>query len=118
MPFRIINPDQHADSFLQEWAGGSPTITACTSGSTGAPKQISLPRTDLIFSAKATLDFFKIKHNSVMVCPLSASYIAGKMMIVRALLSDSTLIFLPPSNQTHNPTRKHNGRGRREQGWR
>lgn len=98
MPFRIINPDIHADTFLQEWTGGKPTITAFTSGSTGAPKQISLPRPDLIFSAQATLNFFKISQNSVMVCPLSASYIAGKMMIVRAILSDSTLIFLPPSN--------------------
>lgn len=99
MAFEIINPDSAASEFHAEWNSGSPTLTAHTSGSTGAPKEIRLPRADMLFSALATNNFFGINHLSILVSPLSASYIAGKMMIVRALLADCPIIFLPPSSR-------------------
>lgn len=73
-------------------------LRAYTSGSTGTPKPIDLPREEVLRSAAATNQFFGIDKNSVLVCPLSADYIAGKMMIVRAWLAGCRLLLLPPSN--------------------
>lgn len=84
---------------MQEW--DDPTglyVKARTSGSTGAPKEILLRKADMIASARATCRFFGIDGDSFMVCPLSASYIAGKMMIVRAIVSGATLSLEPPSS--------------------
>ena len=36
-----------AAGFINEWESASPTVTAHTSGSTGAPKQVQLKKTDM-----------------------------------------------------------------------
>lgn len=84
--------------FMKEWGSQSHSIQAYTSGSTGTPKEIHLLKSDMIQSARATNSFFKIDKNSLLVCPLSANYIAGKMMIVRALEANCRLIMEVPSN--------------------
>lgn len=73
-------------------------LIAHTSGSTGKPKPIMLPRQEVLRSALATNRFFCIDKDSILVCPLSADYIAGKMMIVRAWLAGCRLQMVPPSN--------------------
>ena len=73
-------------------------LRAHTSGSTGSPKPILLSRAEVLRSAEMTNRFFSIVKESVMVCPLSAEYIAGKMMIVRAWLAGCRLHMLQPSN--------------------
>lgn len=93
---RIINPTPQARAFLDEWSGGG-CVTAHTSGSTGEPKRISLDRNDMIASARATNAFLGIDSSSVMALPLSADYIAGKMMIVRAMVAGCVLHVAPPS---------------------
>ena len=57
-----------------------------TSGSTGKAKTILLQRQDMILSAIATGNFFKLKPKDTILLCLPAEYIAGKMMIVRALV--------------------------------
>ena len=52
----------------------------------------------MIASAKATCEFFGINNNSNLVLPLSVNYIAGKMMIVRAIISGARLWIEAPSN--------------------
>ncbi len=86
--------------FLKQWNDVEPTITAHTSGSTGTPKEIRLSKADMELSARATLDFLGLsgRRGLNFVMPLSADYIAGKMMIVRALLADARLWELTPSN--------------------
>lgn len=84
--------------FLQQWNDGTPYITAHTSGSTGAPKEIKLSKEDMWQSALATNRYMGIDATSVLACPLSASYIAGKMMIVRALAAGCKLAMIEPSN--------------------
>lgn len=83
--------------FTDEFLAPGEFITAHTSGSTGKPKPIRLAKADMIVSAKATCRFFGIGPESELACPLSASYIAGKMMIVRALVSGARLRMLTPS---------------------
>lgn len=82
------------EEFLTEWFGEGQYVTAHTSGSTGTPKEIQLSKAAMRQSARATNTFFGIGPESVMVCPLSEQYIAGKMMIVRALEADCRLLML------------------------
>ena len=85
------------EAFLAEWSNNCDYITAHTSGSTGTPKQIRLLKKDMCASARATNIFFRISGRSTLSLPLSADYIAGKMMIVRALIAGCRLIIEHPS---------------------
>lgn len=91
--------DGKALLFIEEWYGESDYVTAHTSGSTGTPKEIQLPKSLMRASAQSTNKFFGIDENSLLLSPLSAEFIAGKMMIVRAIESKSKLIVESPSNQ-------------------
>lgn len=95
----IYNADNYAIEFLDEWHNKLPYIIANTSGSTGIPKQIKLLKSDLIKSATATCKYFNIDNSSTLVSPLSSRYIAGKMMIVRAIVSGAKLWIETPSNK-------------------
>ncbi len=94
----IHDPEGLADEFLKEWCSPQPYVTAHTSGSTGKPKEIRLLKDDMKKSATATCRFFGIDSGSSMLLPLSPSYIAGKMMIVRALISGARLFVERPSS--------------------
>lgn len=88
--------DDRSD-FLTRWRSPEAWVTAHTSGTTGAPKEIRLLKRDMIASAEATCAFFGINDRSVLLSPLSTDYIAGKMMVVRAEVSGATLIQEKPS---------------------
>lgn len=90
------------EQFIKQWNDASDIITAHTSGSTGTPKQIQLLKSDLVSSAKATCRFFNIGEGSCLVNPLSIDYIAGKMMVVRALISGAILWNELPSSSPLN----------------
>ncbi len=89
---------QEYEQFQKEWLSSETTIQAHTSGSTGIPKQILLAKNDMLNSAKATNRFFGIDRHSYLFSPLSANYIAGKMMYVRAYEAACTFISESPSN--------------------
>lgn len=86
-----------AEAFIAEWNNSCEYITAHTSGSTGIPKEVRLLKRDMCASARATNRFFGINERSVLSLPLSADYIAGKMMIVRALTAGCRLVVEKPS---------------------
>lgn len=94
----VINLTDEAQRFIDEWNNEVPFVTAQTSGSTGYPKEIRLLKADMACSAYATNSRFGISPASRLLCPLSSDYIAGKMMIVRALLAGCELILEKPSN--------------------
>lgn len=89
---------ERCGQFLNEWRDTQPYITAHTSGSTGAPKEIKLLKSDMRASARATNEFFGITKDSTLLLPLSADYIAGKMQVVRALEAGCSLIAEEPSS--------------------
>ena len=95
---KLLASTAEAEAFLKEWYSPEPYVTAHTSGSTGTPKAVRLLKSDMIASADATNRFFNISDDSLLVSPLSASYIAGKMMIVRAIRANAALKTLQPSN--------------------
>jgi len=71
--------------FLKNWFSDIPFIVVKTSGSTGTPKDIKLEKSKMINSALATGVFFDLKENTTALLCLPTTYIAGKMMLIRAL---------------------------------
>lgn len=71
--------------FLLEWLNTDEYVFVQTSGSTGKPKKILVEKSAMIASARATGLFFKLQPKTTALLCLSADYIAGKMMLVRAL---------------------------------
>ncbi|MDD6140723.1 MAG: AMP-binding protein [Bacteroidales bacterium] len=84
------------DEFLAEWRNDDAFVTAHTSGSTGKPKEIRLLKADMLASARATNARFGIGEQSRLLLCLSPDYIAGKMMIVRALDAGARLTAIEP----------------------
>ncbi len=78
-------------------AGG--VIIQKSSGSTGDPKSFQLSREAMILSARRTLRFFNLKRGERALLALPVHYIAGKMMVVRALLGGLDLLLLEPSSR-------------------
>jgi o-succinylbenzoate synthase len=88
---------QSIAKFLENWADNSPTLTIQTSGSTGTPKRLEIVKKKFWISAQKTCDFFKLNEKSVGLLCLSTNYIAGQMMLVRAMVSGMNLICIEPS---------------------
>ncbi|GER60245.1 AMP-binding protein [Patiriisocius marinus] len=71
--------------FILKWFDDNDYIKVKTSGSTGKPKKIRLLKEHMVNSASATGVFFKMGAGNTALLCLPAKYIAGKMMLVRAL---------------------------------
>ncbi|WP_052671310.1 AMP-binding protein [Aequorivita vladivostokensis] len=71
--------------FILEWLDKNDFITVKTSGSTGTPKTITLQKEKVYNSAEATVKYFDLNENIKALLCLSSEYIAGKMMLVRAM---------------------------------
>jgi len=72
--------------FLLDWFSKSIFIKVNTSGSTGKPKSIQLKKEFMINSAIATGEFFNLQAKTTTLLCLPVNFIAGKMMLVRALV--------------------------------
>lgn len=99
---KILHPETHEwekelYQFLNEWFSDSDSILVQTSGSTGDPKPIKLPKQVMIRSAERTIDYFGLKKNDRLLLSLPCRYIAGKMMVVRAIVGQMNLIAVDPA---------------------
>lgn len=86
-------------NFLLDWLNSESFILVQTSGSTGKPKQIVLQKSAMIASAKATGLFFNLQPKNTALLCLSANYIAGKMMLVRAITLGLHLDTIDPTSE-------------------
>jgi O-succinylbenzoic acid--CoA ligase len=84
--------------FIHEWLNDEQFVVVKTSGSTGKPKQISIDKNKMVASAQLTADYLQLTANDSALLCLSAEYIAGKMMVVRAMLTGMNLIAVEPSS--------------------
>lgn len=82
--------------FCQRWQAGQTEFELTTSGSTGTPKSIQLSRSQLVASARMTGQIFKLLPGDSALCCLNVSYIAGTMMLVRALELGLNLTVVEP----------------------
>lgn len=88
--------------FIIRWLKGDQTFTLNTSGSTGTPKEITVTRSQLIHSARRTIRALGLSaDNTALVC-LDTKYIAGKMMLVRALEANMKIVAVEPSSDPVN----------------
>ncbi|MBP8824818.1 MAG: AMP-binding protein [Flavobacteriales bacterium] len=71
-------------------------LPAFTSGTTGPPKLIRIPRRDLVRSARLTADAFGLNEGDRALLCLPCTYIAGKMMVVRAMALGLDLHVIDP----------------------
>lgn len=79
------NVSEEVFLFFKVWFNEEPFIEVQTSGSSGVPKLIKLQKSHMINSALATGDFFNLKESTSTLLCMSPNFIAGKMMLVRAL---------------------------------
>ena len=85
------------EEFLKEWHNDSPTVLVHTSGSTGKPKPMLVEKRRMEASARITCGFLGLKSGDSALLCMSLDYIAGKMMVVRALSFGLRLIVVKPS---------------------
>lgn len=85
-------------SFLKEWWNDSPFLYVHTSGSTGTPKEIRVEKKRMMQSADRTCTFLNLKKGDRALLCMPLDFIAGKMMVVRALVQGLNLIPVPPSS--------------------
>lgn len=84
--------------FCMEWLSGKESFAQYTSGSTGKPKRIEISRAQMEASAKATQDFFSTDENTNLLCCLDPNFIAGKMMLVRAMVWNAHIVLIEPKS--------------------
>jgi O-succinylbenzoic acid--CoA ligase len=89
---------QEAFSFCKDWLAGKNRFVQPTSGSTGTPKLQEITRQQLVASATATGAFFGVNSEFKLLCCLNPAYIAGKMMLVRALVWDCEITLVEPNS--------------------
>ncbi len=84
-------------TFLNEWHNDSPYIRVHTSGSTGKPKVMLAEKKRMEASARITCQFLGLTAGDSALLCLPLDYIAGKMMVVRALTCGLRLVSVEPS---------------------
>jgi O-succinylbenzoic acid--CoA ligase len=85
-------------TFIRQWLNGTDEFKLTTSGSTGVPKAITLPRQRMISSALMTSRVLNLKKGDRALLCLNPEFIAGKMMIVRSLEAGMSLVAVSPSS--------------------
>ena len=89
--------EREIGDFLLDWISESPVIHQQTSGSTGVPREIDIPKSAMVSSARATGEFFQLTEGSRALLCLPAASVAGKMMLVRAMVLGWELTMVDPS---------------------
>ncbi len=86
-------------SFLLDWLDRKASVLVKTSGSTGTPKMMSLSKQAMVNSAKATGRYFNLQPGDTALHCLPVQYIAGKMMLVRALVLGLDIDMVEPRSK-------------------
>ncbi|MEX2336535.1 MAG: AMP-binding protein [Fulvivirga sp.] len=87
----------NAVTFIKLWLSGENIFELETSGSTGVPKTINIIRKQMEASARFTVETLGLKPGQTVLVCLDTSYIAGKMILVRALVNNMNIVLQPPS---------------------
>ncbi len=91
-------PYQHdLGLFLLDWLDKKDYVKVKTSGSTGKPKELIIKKQHMVNSAITTGDFFDLTPKKKVLNCLPSNFIAGKMMIVRAIVLGLELDMVQPS---------------------
>ncbi|MEX2230970.1 MAG: AMP-binding protein [Cyclobacteriaceae bacterium] len=84
-------------AFMKAWLSGEESFQLTTSGSTGAPKTISVTRTQMVASARHTAQKINLQKQSTALVCIDTKYIGGKMMLARALTFGLPIMAVEPT---------------------
>ena len=101
-----VDHEKTIGDFLLDWCSGKDSVEVQTSGSTGTPKKIVLQKSQMHNSALATGQYFNLKPGDSALLCLPVTSIAGKMMLVRAMVLGLELDFVKPSSEPLKETAK------------
>lgn len=85
------------ENFLSDWNNGYDKLLVHTSGSTGKPKPMWVEKQKMLNSARITCDFLGMNPGDTFYLCMPLDYIAGKMVVVRAIERHLKLISEKPS---------------------
>ena len=99
VPDFVSRSEFHTDLFLflKDWFSDSSTLKVQTSGSTGIPKEMFVEKSRMMQSAQLTCSFLGLKKGDSALLCMPLNYIAGKMVVVRALIAGLDLYTISPS---------------------
>jgi O-succinylbenzoic acid--CoA ligase len=86
-------------AFVNQWKDSTNDITLRTSGTTGQPRDIKVAKSRMEHSAKLTGRWLGLKTGSTALLCLPVDYVAGKMMLVRVLTLNLTLVAVEPTSR-------------------
>lgn len=84
--------------FIEEWNDASSSLLVHTSGSTGTPKPMRVEKSRMEASARLTCRFLGLNESDTALLCMPLDYIAGKMVVVRSIVSGMRLISVVPSS--------------------
>ncbi len=84
---------------IEKWLNKEKSFDLNTSGSTGKPKRIKFKRNQILTSALQTLNYFKLTDRDIFHLALPVGFVAGFMMVIRALVAGADLIAEKPSSR-------------------
>lgn len=85
------------EEFISDFLSPSPLLEVKTSGSTGTPKQLLVEKNRMRASARMTCNFLNLSEGDGALLCMPLDYIAGKMMVVRAIERNLRLVSIEPS---------------------
>ncbi|HSN76462.1 MAG TPA: AMP-binding protein [Anaerolineae bacterium] len=94
----LTDNQRAALDFCRRWLNGQTEFVVHTSGSTGAPKPITLRREQMQASAHATGEALGLAAGMRSLVCLPVRYIAGQMMLVRGLELDLAMTLVEPAS--------------------
>lgn len=97
-------PASHPEYMLfrrlwENWFSDEPLMPFFTSGSTGAAKELRFSREQVRASAKLTQDWLSPQQSKRWLLCLPLTFVAGRMVLYRALVSQTPLQVMQPSAQ-------------------
>jgi len=85
-------------TFIRNWIGEDDFIEVQTSGSTGQPQTWKVNKKSMLASATLTANYFNCKEGTTALLCLPGNFIAGKMMLVRAMAFGWSLTAIRPTS--------------------
>jgi o-succinylbenzoate---CoA ligase len=94
-----VDYQKHIGLFIMDWLDANDYVPMQTSGTTGVPKTICVSKGAMVASALATGAYFNLPACTRALHCLPARFVAGKMMLVRAILLGWDIDVVAPSAQ-------------------
>lgn len=93
--------EQSVKDFIINWLDETDFMMAQTSGSTGTPKPIRLTKENMRKSARMTCKYLRLQKGDTALLAMPVTYIAGKLMLIRAIEQGMRLICHEPTSTFH-----------------